>query len=194
MKTSENGIEFIKREEGFINHAYKAVPWEKYWTIGYGHYGADVQAGAKISKEGADALLRSDLPSYEAHVSNTGLTLSQNEFDALVSFTYNCGGGNLRNLIRNRTKLQIADALLLYNKSGGKTLAGLVKRRQRERELFLTPDEVLNPLDEIAYEVIEGLWGNGPIRVIKLKAAGYDYKSVQKRVNEIIALGNDIGK
>lgn len=137
-KTSKRGIDLIKQFEGCKLTAYKAVSTEKYYTIGVGHYGADVKPGMKITMAQAEAYLAADLKKFENAVSRSGLNLNQSQFDALVSFTYNCGEGNLKKLIANRTLPQIADALLLYNKSGGKVLAGLVRRRQAERELFLS--------------------------------------------------------
>ena len=137
MKTSKKGIDLIKKFEGCKLNAYKAVPTEKYWTIGYGHYGADVKPGMAISAAQAEAYLIADLEKFEKAVNKINLKLSQNQFDALVSFTYNCGSGNLNKLVLGRTISQIADAILLYNKSGGKVLNGLVKRREAERTLFL---------------------------------------------------------
>lgn len=66
---------------------------------------------------------------------------NQNQFDALVSFTYNCGAGNLKNLTQSgkRTIAQISEKLLLYNKAGGVTLLGLQRRRVAEKVLFDTP-------------------------------------------------------
>jgi hypothetical protein len=66
-------------------------------------------------------------------------TLNDNQFSALVSFCYNCGVGSLDKLCQGRTAEQIAEAMPLYNKSGGKVLAGLVRRRAAEVELFNTP-------------------------------------------------------
>lgn len=137
MKTSRNGINLIKQFEGCRLEAYKAVSTEKYFTIGYGHYGADVKKGMVISQNKADELLVKDLERFEGYVNKLSLSLSQNQFDALVSFTYNCGPGNLNRLTLGRTLPQIADAILLYNKSGGKVLKGLERRRKAERELFL---------------------------------------------------------
>ena len=155
MQTSENGINFIKTQEGVKLTAYKAVPTEKYWTIGVGHYGKDVNPGMKITLEQALNYLKEDLHRFEKAVNNTNLDLNQNEFDALVSFTYNCGEGNLKKLIQNRNKQQIADALLGYNKSGGKIIDGLTKRRKRERELFLTPvQDNLQIETKLPFEVI----------------------------------------
>lgn len=136
MKISNNGLNFIKRFEGCRLTAYKCVKTEKYYTIGYGHYGEDVSSGMTISQAQADAFLAADLAKFEGYVNKTALSFNQNQFDALVSFTYNCGNGNLKRLVSGRTHTEIADAILLYDKSGGKKLGGLVKRRAAERELF----------------------------------------------------------
>lgn len=134
--TSETGIALIKRFEGCVLKAYKAVATEKYWTIGFGHYGPDVHQGDQITMEKAVEYLKLDLQNAEAVVNKAG-NWNQNQFDALVSFTYNCGAGNLARLVNGRSADQIADAMLLYVKSGGLTLQGLVRRRRAERELFL---------------------------------------------------------
>ena len=136
MKTSNEGIKLIKSFEGCRLYAYKPVPTEKYYTIGYGHYGSDVRSGMIITQKQAEDMLVNDLVKYENYVNTTGLKLNQNQFDALVSFTYNCGNGNLKKLISGRTIPQISNALLLYNKSGGKVLAGLTRRRKAEKALF----------------------------------------------------------
>lgn len=137
MQTSQNGISLIKRFEGCRLTAYKPVPTEKMYTIGWGHYG--VSAGTKWTQQQADAQLIKDLVKYENYVNNLNRPFNQNEFDALVAFCYNCGAGSLQTLCKNRTNAQIANALLLYNKAGGKVLAGLTRRRQTEKDLFLKP-------------------------------------------------------
>lgn len=134
MKTSQNGINLIKRFEGCKLTAYKCPAGV--WTIAYGHT-AGVYSGMKITQQQADEFLKQDLVVYENHVNNLNRSFNQNEFDALVSFCYNCGAGSLQTLCKNRTNAQIADALLLYNKGGGKVLQGLINRRKAERELFL---------------------------------------------------------
>ena len=93
MKTSEKGIELVISFEGFSKKACKCVPTEKYYTIGYGHYGKDVARDATITKKDAIALLKKDLISFEKKVDkyNHIYHFSQNEFDALVSFCYNVG-------------------------------------------------------------------------------------------------------
>ena len=143
MKTSQNGIDLIKQFEGCRLEAYKALPTEKYFTIGYGHMGADVKQGMIISQAKAEELLKKDLEKFEKSV--TTLTakysgINQNQLDALASFTYNCGAGNLAKLVEGRTLAQVADAILKYNKAGGKELEGLTRRRKAERELFIKRD------------------------------------------------------
>lgn len=141
MHISERGIDLIISFEGFTAKATKCVKSEKYLTIGFGHYGKDVKAGDKITKKDAKALLTKDLIGFETKVNkyNDVYHFSQNEFDALVSFCYNVG--NIDKLTANghRTRTEIADAMLRYVNSGGKKLTGLVRRRTKERELFLTP-------------------------------------------------------
>jgi GH24 family phage-related lysozyme (muramidase) len=135
MHISNNGLNIIKHFEGCRLTAYlcpAGVP-----TIGYGHT-AGVKLGMKITQAQADEYLKQDMKIYEDHVNRiVKHKLTQNQFDALVSFCYNCGAGNLQKLVKNRTLQQIADTLPLYNKGGGKVLAGLVRRRKMERELFL---------------------------------------------------------
>ena len=136
MDISKVGLDLIKKYEGCHLTAYQCP--SGVWTIGYGHT-AGVKEGMKITQQQAEEFLKQDLERYEQYVrDNVSYSLTQNQFDALVSFTFNCGIGNLRTLIKDRTLEQIADAILLYNKGGGKTLPGLVKRRQEEQALFLS--------------------------------------------------------
>ena len=139
MKISENGLNLIIAFEGFCPKATKAVKTEKYYTIGYGHYGKDVDEKQTITKEEALLLLKKDMKRFEAKVMkyNNCYNFTQNEFDALVSFAYNVGNIDQLTAKGTRTKKEIADTMLLYIKSGGNVLDGLRKRRIRERELFL---------------------------------------------------------
>ena len=139
MKISENGLNLIISFEGFCPKATKAVKTEKYYTIGYGHYGKDVSEKQIITKEEALTLLKKDMKRFETKVMkyNNCYNFTQNEFDALVSFAYNVGNIDQLTAKGTRTKKEIADAMLLYIKSGGNVLDGLRKRRIRERELFL---------------------------------------------------------
>lgn len=134
MHINKEGIHLLKNFEGCRLKAYKPVPTETLWTIGWGHYG--VKAGTVWTQKQADEQLVKDLVKYENYVNSLHRNFNENEFSALVSFVYNCGLGSLQSLCRNRTNKQIGEALLLYNKAGGKVLAGLTKRRRAERELF----------------------------------------------------------
>ena len=140
MKTSSKGVSLIKSFEGCRLKAYKCPVGV--WTIGYGHT-AGVKEGDIITQEQADEYLRNDLAKYEKAVMNyDGIYhFNQNQFDALVSFTYNCGVGNLKNLTQSgkRTLAQISARLLIYNKAGGVVLRGLQRRRAAEKELFDAP-------------------------------------------------------
>ena len=140
MKTSEKGIELIISFEGFSKRACKCVDTEKYYTIGYGHYGADVKKDDTITREEARKLLESDLLSFEKKVSkyDSKYDFNQNEFDALMSFAYNVGNIDQLTAKGTRSRDKIAECMLRYNKSGGRVLNGLTKRREAERKLFLT--------------------------------------------------------
>ncbi|MDR4317902.1 Ortho-chlorophenol reductive dehalogenase [Niallia circulans] len=143
MKLSNNGLALIKSFEGVRLTAYKAVSTEKHWTIGYGHYGPDVKQNMKITQAQADAYLKSDVARFEKAVNeNVKVPLNQNQFDALVSFTYNCGEGALQRstlleLLNQGKYEEAADQFDVWIKSGNKVLNGLVKRRAKEKELFL---------------------------------------------------------
>lgn len=139
MKTSGNGLNLIISFEGFCPKATKAVKTERYYTIGYGHYGKDVEENQSITKEQALKLLKKDIKRFETKVMkyNDCYNFTQNEFDALVSFAYNVGNIDQLTAKGTRTKKEIADAMLLYIKSGGNVLNGLRRRRNEERELFL---------------------------------------------------------
>lgn len=151
MKTGIAGQQLIKNYEGCRLKAYKPVPTEKLWTCGWGHYG--VSKDTVWTQKQADDMFLQDLVKYENYVNNLGRNWTQNQFDALVSFTYNCGPGSLASLVRNRNAQQIADALLLYNKAGYKVLEGLTKRRQKERELFLKPSTPNSQGNTLPYKV-----------------------------------------
>lgn len=146
--TSANGIKFIKSHEGEILKVYLdpvGLP-----TVGVGHLvkpGESYKVGQRITREESTRLLQSDLRRFERAV-NAAVTvpITQNQFDALVSFSFNVGEAAFRRSsvlknLNNRRFSKAADALLLWNKGGGRVLPGLVRRRREERELFLTPDK-----------------------------------------------------
>lgn len=140
MKTSNNGINLIKQFEGCILSAYKCPAGV--WTIGYGHT-KNVKQGMKITSSQATELLKEDLTTYENYVNKyVKVKLNQNQFDALVSFTFNCGAGALKSstLLKKLNKgdyTGAANELLRWNKANGKVLAGLTRRRKAEKALFL---------------------------------------------------------
>lgn len=138
METSQRGIDLIKQFEGLRLTAYKCPAGV--YTIGYGHT-RGVKRGMKITEEEASAYLAADLRNSEKAVERYDSIYhwNQNEYDALVSFTFNCGATNLRSLLRNgrRNRSQIAATLPLYRKAGGKVLKGLERRRAGEKALFL---------------------------------------------------------
>lgn len=145
MKTSKSGIDLIKKYEGCVLKAYKCP--SGVWTIGYGHT-KGVKKGQICTKKQAEYFLSQDLKTFEKGVlKGVKVTLNQNQFDALVSFTYNVGLGAFKSstLLRYINKKDFSSAskeLLKWNKSNGKVLSGLVKRRAAERQLFLKPCSV----------------------------------------------------
>ena len=97
-----------------------------------------------ITQARADAYLQQDIAKFEGYVNNPAYVpitanLNQNQFDALVSFAFNLGVGNLRKLCKGRTAAQIAQAMTQYCKANGKVLAGLRRRRAAEQALFNKP-------------------------------------------------------
>lgn len=139
MKTSNKGVDFICKFEGFSAKTYKCSAGVL--TIGYGHT-KGVKAGDCVTKEQAKELLKQDLETCENAISQyVKISLAQHEFDALVSFIFNLGVGAFRSstlLVKlNKGDLQGAsDEILRWDKCKGKPLAGLTRRRKAERNLF----------------------------------------------------------
>ena len=147
MKISEKGLVLIKEFEGLVLKPYKdavGIP-----TIGYGN--TYYEDGRKVSlsdpaitEERATALLKMVVKRYEDAINRyVQVPITQNQFDALVSFAYNVGNENVRKstlmkLLNHKQYTEAADQLLRWNKAGGKTLKGLTRRRQAERVLFLS--------------------------------------------------------
>ena len=149
MQTSDNGLNLIKKSEGFRGNAYTdPATGGKPYTIGYGTTvypsGMPVKLGDKATEQQADAYLRNDVKKFEAAVSNAvKVKLNQGQFDALVSFTYNVGPANMASstLIKKLNAGDVngaADEFPRWNKAAGKVMAGLTTRRAAERALFLS--------------------------------------------------------
>ena len=150
MKTSILGLNLIKSFEGVRLLAYKCPAG--ILTIGYGHTGSDVTKGKTITLNEAENLLKKDLKKYESAVNNSvKVPLNQNQFDALVSWTYNVGVGAMANstlLKKLNAGLyhEVPTQLKRWNKASGKVLSGLVRRREAESALFITPIEVIKEI------------------------------------------------
>lgn len=144
MKASQILIEKIKMMECGGKPILEAI-WDKtgkVWMIGYGHSPGDVKKGDKITKEQAEELLRKDLERFEKYASVVRGIKTQGQFDAVVDFMYNCGVGNfnkstLKKYIEGGRKTwEIQEQFLVWNKSGGVKLGGLVSRRIWEANRF----------------------------------------------------------
>lgn len=141
MKTSAAGIALIKRFESCRLTAYRDSVGVL--TIGWGHTGK-VWLGMVVTQEQADALLAADVQRFERGVAALlKVPVTQGQFDALVSFAFNCGLGNLGSSMLLR-KLNAGDVngaateFPRWNKAGGSVLRGLTLRREAEQRLFMS--------------------------------------------------------
>lgn len=141
MKISANGLKLIQRFEGFEGEVY--VDAAGYPTIGYGHLikqGEDFSGG--ISYAQATRLLEQDVSFAERAVQRLiRISLTQPQFDALVSFTFNLGGGalqrsTLRRKVNRYEHSEVPDEFMRWTWAGGRRLRGLIRRRQAEAELY----------------------------------------------------------
>jgi len=139
MKISKEGITLIKKFEGCELTAYKCAAGV--WTIGYGHT-KDVKENDVITKEEAESMLVHELQEYCNDVDiAVKVDLKQNEFDALVSWTYNLGPTNLNSSTMLRVLNEgkhddVPTQIKRWNKAGGEVLKGLVRRRNAEALMF----------------------------------------------------------
>ena len=140
-KISDIGIQMVKKHEGLRLDAYLCPA--NVWTIGYGHTGG-VKQGDKITQEQAEEYLRKDLTKAEMIVNAEAPWIAQGQFDALVSFVFNVGGGNfkkstlLRLLKEGQPKEVVANQFHRWVYGGGRVPPGLVRRRQDEYILFVS--------------------------------------------------------
>ena len=134
------GLALIKKFEGCELEAYQCSAGV--WTIGYGHT-KDVVEGMTISKEEAEQMLVDELHEYENYINEyVNVALSQNQFDALVSWVYNLGPANLSastmlKVLNSGEYEDVPAQMKRWNKAGGKVLEGLVRRREAEACLFV---------------------------------------------------------
>ena len=142
---TQNGIDLIKRFEGFSRTVYFCPAG--YPTIGYGHVvkpHEDFLAG--IDEAQAEELLRQDAVIAERAVLRLiNVPLTDGQFDALVSFTYNLGGGalqrsTLRRKINREEHADVPEQFMRWVWAGGRKLKGLVRRREAEGLLYISPN------------------------------------------------------
>jgi len=141
MQISQEGLSLIKKFEGCKLESYKCAAGV--WTIGYGSTHG-ITEGMSISQERADMLLLEDVEKFEQAVNDlVEVSLEQNQFDALVSWTFNLGPANLKNStllkVLNSSHVDwndVPEQIKRWNKAGGKVLEGLVRRREAEALLF----------------------------------------------------------
>lgn len=145
LKISENGKKMIKDFEGLGLEAYRCT--SGVWTIGYGHTGGGrVCKGDFISKQTADELFEKDIKEFEDAVNRLVIVpLTQNQFDAIVSFCFNIGygdkgfgGSTMRRLLNSGDYKGAAEQFMRWVYSGGKISEGLRKRRAKEKKVFLS--------------------------------------------------------
>lgn len=192
MQISETGKNLIKSFEGLRLQAYKVHEGEKYYTIGYGHYGPDVSKNMVITEGQANALFDKDIQKYVNAVNNCkfAFTPNQNQFDSLVSFCYNLGVNIINDFIAMSSE-QVAKEMLLYVNSGGVRLEGLVKRRKTEVELFNKPineeektvstykeNGIFYPNDTIYFRNNPRVSNDNPIKGSYLKGEYVNYDTV----------------
>lgn len=152
MKTSDAGRKFIEDFEGLVLKASDDGFGNP--TIGYGHTTPQgpphVAIGDVITEKEADQILSRDLHTVEYDVNTwTVVPVNQNQFDALVSFTFNVGAGNFKTStllkeLNNRNYIEAADEFLKWNHANGKVVAGLTRRREAERKMFLSSVPVVS--------------------------------------------------
>tara|TARA_B100001059_G_C17748281_1_gene535620 strand:- start:268 stop:777 length:510 start_codon:yes stop_codon:yes gene_type:complete len=139
MGISEEGKNLIKKFEGCELEAYKCAAGV--WTIGYGHIKTAVE-GMKIDQATANELFDEEMGEYETYVNTAvNVPLSQNQFDALVSWVFNLGNGNLNastmlKVINSGDHAGVPAQIKRWNKAGGKVLDGLIRRREAEALLY----------------------------------------------------------
>jgi|TARA_R110000824_G_scaffold203363_1_gene387781 lysozyme len=136
---SQEGLSLIKKFEGCELASYQDSVGV--WTIGYGHT-KGVEDGMSITQLEANQMLEDELPEYEGYINKlVTKELEQCEFDALVCWVYNLGPTNLREstllkILNEGDKKGVPAQIRRWNKAGGETLEGLVRRREAESLLW----------------------------------------------------------
>ena len=155
MNVDDKGIQLIKSFEGCKLEAYQDAVG--IWTIGYGHTGpfeltlhgvneyfSGVVSGIRITQEEAESILKQDLDKFEKGIIPLiHVPLTQNQFNALVSFSFNVGinafkNSTMRSVLNKKNYDEAANQFKRWNKAGKKQLKGLTRRRRSEAYLFVT--------------------------------------------------------
>ena len=140
MTISQKGIDLIKTFEGCKLFAYRdsvGIP-----TIAYGHT-KDVKMGMSITQKQAEEFLKNDIKPIERLLNGMGINYTQNQFDALTSWIFNLGEGNFKkstmykNIVARKSDIEITDQMVKWYNAGGRPLAGLMRRRVAEANMFL---------------------------------------------------------
>lgn len=180
-------VEKVGDFEGFSPTPYKCPAGV--WTIGYGRT-AGVNANTPATtKENEILFLNLELSGLTEYITNEypALCLLEHQIWALSSFTYNCGRGNLKKLMAGRTRNEIGNAILLYNKAGGKVLPGLIRRRKWEHELYVgkysSVEEVIQSV--IGYK-IDGRWWAFAGRTMTIDGVDHAFMAELKNVDGVI--------
>ena len=141
MKLSTNGLEFIKGFEAFRSTPYLCTGG--YWTVGYGHALRKGESKEEVTRDRALEILSKDVRVAESAVSRlVKVALSQNQIDAIISFTFNLGGGSfqsstLRQKLNRGEFEDVPSELMRWVRSGGKITKGLIRRRLAEATMFM---------------------------------------------------------
>lgn len=205
MKMSSVGLDLVKSFEGLYTKAYKCPAGV--WTIGYGHTGKvngkAIKEGMVITEAKATKLLASDMATFEKGVAKlVTVPLNQNQFDALVSFSFNVGLGNLQKstllkYVNQRKFSEAGNQFLVWNKAAGRVLAGLTRRRKEERKLFLKPipkkvtpytyTKFVKEVQKIANMTVTGKASNSLLRVLPtINATTHEKSSYIKPIKKML--------
>ena len=176
MEINTKGLELIKSCEGCKLTAYK-LKGETNYTIGYGHSSKDIKKGQTITQAEADAYLKSDLAKFKKYVEkNTKFNLNENQFSALVSYTYNRGYKGFKQLMENTSDMsKLSDNIIVYWGSNKNYKDALIKRRKKEQALFNTPITTANVSRETLLYI--------PKPTLKRGSLGFNVESLQQCLN-----------
>ena len=188
LKTSDEAVKILKAEEGFSKKPY----WDySQWTVGYGTACPEDKRAYYtehgISEEEAEALLRNHIASFEGElykfISKTGVELTQNQFDALLLFSYNCGsawsydvnGGLYNAVVKKATGNEVIDAFSRWCNAGGQIKTFLLRRRLCEANMYLNGVYSQTPPENYGYVLYDACGG-----VSKPNVQGYDTQLTAK--------------